>query len=123
MEHKNLIIERIKEEKKISEAISYHMANTEWDGRTSWGPWFLEEKKNALFHMSANGHGVLKPCYYYVPLERVLAVYGHGGDTIEDWSFQLHQKPPLFTFDDVLQAVNALCSLYKAGKCGEQATA
>jgi hypothetical protein len=121
LEHKNPIIQRMEEEKKIKDAISYHIANTKWDGRTHWGPWFLEEKNNALAFMYADG-GVLKRHYYDIPLERVVAVYGHGSDTIEDWSFQLNRHS-WTTNDEVLQLVEALCSLYNGGKCGEQATA
>lgn len=119
---KNSFEQEKEEVKRIMDAIKYHMENTEWDGRTNWGPWFLEEKSNALAFMYADEGGVLKRQLYDIPLKRVEAVYGMGNGSIQDWSFHMLGKRAWIKSDDILHLVGSLCSLYKAARCGERVT-
>lgn len=120
--NENAFNEDMDQVKRIKDAIRHHMDKTQWDGRTHWGPWFLDEKNKALAFMYADS-GVLKRHHYDIPLDRVVTVYGRDNDSIEDWSFHLYGKKAWIRFDDVLQVVEALCSLYKADRCGEQVKA
>jgi hypothetical protein len=118
----NSFNEEKEEVKRIMDAIKYHMANTEWDGRITWGPWFLEEERNALAFMYTGEGGVLKRQSFDIPLKRVVAVYGMGNDSIQDWSFHMRGNTTWIKSDDIFHLVGSLCSLYKAARCGEQVT-
>lgn len=116
--------ERMEQWNEIMDAIRHHIAHTRWDGRKHWGPWSLVESKEPhLLFAWVNPHGVLIPDQCEIPLRPVQTAYGLGNDSIEDWCWHLRKHTAWMTHGEVLQLVEALCSLYNAGICGEQVKA
>jgi len=113
------LLERRKQQvKEIKDAIEQEAAKAKWDGRTNWGPWSLDDRQKHLLYAWVNPNGDLIPDRYELPLRLVVGVSGSFG-TIEDWCAHLLGMSWI-TFEDVLQVVVPLCSLYNACMCGER---